>query len=128
MNHNGTALLAVDPRHCNDAVYQKTVGLNDFYFDDSAGAKPLGNMQLLGKITAPILKASLPFVPETALRWLARHSFDWYLMSEHLPQPDSRVTIDGPTSSCIGSAQTRLRTDAWLPRRAMCSGRQAILL
>ena len=53
-------------------------------------------MQLLGKVTAPILKASPPSVPETALRWLARHSFDWYLMSEDLPQPDSRVTIDGP--------------------------------
>ena len=63
MNHNSTALLAVDPRHCNDAVYQKTVGLNDFYFGDGAGGKPLGNMQLLGKVTAPILKASLPFVP-----------------------------------------------------------------
>jgi choline dehydrogenase-like flavoprotein len=96
MNHNSTALLAVDPRHCNDAVYQKTVGLNDFYFGDSAGGKPLGNMQLLGKVTAPILKASLPFVPETALRWLARHSVDWYLMSEDLPHPDNRVAIDGP--------------------------------
>ena len=31
-----------------------------------------------------------------------------------------------PTSSCIGSAQTSLRTDAWLPRRAMCSGRPDI--
>ena len=63
MNHNSTALLAVDPRHCNDAVYQKTVGVNDFYFGDGDGGKPLGNMQLLGKVTAPILKASLPFVP-----------------------------------------------------------------
>ncbi|HXA26718.1 MAG TPA: GMC oxidoreductase [Acetobacteraceae bacterium] len=53
-------------------------------------------MQLLGKVTAPILKASLPFVPETALRWLARHSVDWYLMSEDLPHPDNRVTVDGP--------------------------------
>ena len=44
-------------------VYQKTVGLNDFYFGDSDGGKPLGNMHLLGKVTAPILKASLPFVP-----------------------------------------------------------------
>jgi choline dehydrogenase-like flavoprotein len=96
MNHNSTALLAVDPRHCNDAVYRKTVGLNDFYFGDSASGKPLGNIQLLGKVTAPILKASLSFVPETALRWLARHSVDWYLMSEDLPHPDNRVAIDGP--------------------------------
>ena len=96
MNHNSTALLAVDPRHCNDAVYQKTIGLNDFYFGDGAGGKPPGNMQLLGKVTAPILKVSLPLVPEAALRWLARHSVDWYLMSEDLPHPDNRVAIDGP--------------------------------
>ncbi len=95
MNHNSTALLAVDPRHRNDAVYQKTVGVNDFYFGDGAGSKPLGNMQLLGKISAPILKASLPLVPEMALRWLARHSVDWYLMSEDLPHCDNRVAIDG---------------------------------
>ena len=96
MNHNSTALLAVDPRHYNDAVYQKTVGLNDFYFGDGAGGKPLGNMQLLGKVTAPILKVSRPFVPEKALRRLARHSVDWYLMTEDLPHPDNRVAIDGP--------------------------------
>ena len=95
MNHNCTALLAVDPRRVNDAVYQKTLGLNDFYFTDGAGGTPLGNMQLLGKVTAPILKASLPRVPESALRWLARHSVDWYLMSEDLPHPDSRVAVDG---------------------------------
>jgi hypothetical protein len=52
-------------------------------------------MQLLGKITAPVLKARLPFVPEMALRWLARHSVDWYLMSEDLSHPDNRVAIDG---------------------------------
>jgi choline dehydrogenase-like flavoprotein len=60
MNDNSSALLAVDPRNRNEAVYQKTVGLNDFYFGDGAGSKPLGNMQLLGKVSAPILKTSLP--------------------------------------------------------------------
>ena len=95
MNHNCTALLAVDPRRVNDAVYQKTLGVNDFYFSDGTGGKPPGNTQLLGKVTAPILKASLPRVPEAALRGLARHSIDWYLMSEDLPHPESRVLMDG---------------------------------
>ncbi len=95
MNHNCTAMLAIDPRQSNDAVYQKTIGLNDFYFDDGAGGKPLGNMQLLGKVTAPILKASLPYVPQAALHWLALHTVDWYLMSEDLPLADNRIVIDG---------------------------------
>ena len=51
MNHNCTAMLAVDPRVPNDSVYQKTLGINDFYFDDGKGGPPLGNVQLLGKIS-----------------------------------------------------------------------------
>lgn len=95
MNHNCTAMLAVDPRRRNDSVYQKTLGINDFYLDDGRGGPPLGNVQLLGKITAPILKANLRWAPGAALSWLAGHSVDWYLMSEDLPDPDSRVRLDG---------------------------------
>lgn len=67
MNHNCTALLAVDPRRPNPSVYQKTLGLNDFYLDDGRGGGPLGNLQLLGKITAPVLEPHLPRVPRAAL-------------------------------------------------------------
>ena len=37
MNHNASAVLAVDPRTINNSVYQKTLGLNDFYLDDGRG-------------------------------------------------------------------------------------------
>ena len=97
MNHNCTVVLAVDPRRRNDSAYQKTLGLNDFYLDDGSGGPPLGNLQLLGKITGPVLKANLPRVPGAALAWLAAHSVDWYAMSEDLPDPDSRVRLDGET-------------------------------
>ena len=60
MNHNCSAVLAIDPRTINDSVYQKTLGINDFYLDDGRGGPPLGNIQLLGRVTAPILK-SKPF-------------------------------------------------------------------
>ena len=33
--------------------------------------------------------------PEFALNWISRHSVDWYAMSEDLPNPESRVTLDG---------------------------------
>ena len=97
MNHNCTAMLAVDPRVANNSVYQKTLGINDFYFDDGRGGAPLGNVQLLGKITGPILRANARWAPGFALSWLARHSVDWYLMSEDLPDPESRVRVDGDT-------------------------------
>jgi choline dehydrogenase-like flavoprotein len=95
MNHNATAMLAVDPRSRNDSVYQKTLGLNDFYFSDGQGGPPLGNVQLLGRVTAPILKANLRLVPEWLLKTLSLHSYDWYIMSEDLPNPESRVRVDG---------------------------------
>jgi choline dehydrogenase-like flavoprotein len=95
MNHNLSALVAVDPRAINDSVYQKTLGINDFYLDDGKGGPPLGNIQLLGRVTAPILKANISRAPEWSLQWLSRHAVDWYAMSEDLPSPESRVTADG---------------------------------
>jgi choline dehydrogenase-like flavoprotein len=95
MNHNSSFMLAVDPWTVNDSVYQKTLSINDFYLDDGRGGGPLGNIQLLGRVTAPILKANIPAMPEFALRLLSRHSVDWYLMSEDLPRAESRVRPDG---------------------------------
>ena len=95
MNHNCSAMLAIDLRRRNDAVYQKTLGLNDFYLSDGDGGPPLGNVQLLGKIDGTILKANVPWAPKLLLDWAARRSVDWYLMSEDLPDPESRVRIDG---------------------------------
>jgi choline dehydrogenase-like flavoprotein len=97
MNHNASAVLAIDPRVVNDSVYQKTLGINDFYLDDGKGGPPLGNIQLLGRVTAPILKANMPRAPEWALNLMSRRTVDWYAMSEDLPNPASRVTVDGKT-------------------------------
>jgi choline dehydrogenase-like flavoprotein len=93
MNHNCSAVLAIDPRTVNDSVYQKTLGINDFYLDDGRGGPPLGNIQLLGRVTAPILKSGIPRAPEWALSLLTRSAVDWYAMSEDLPNPESRVTV-----------------------------------
>jgi choline dehydrogenase-like flavoprotein len=95
MNHNASAVLAIDPWVVNDSVYQKTIGINDFYLDDGRGGPPLGNVQLLGRVSAPILKANMPRAPEWTLRFVSRHSVDWYAMSEDLPNAESRVTVDG---------------------------------
>ena len=95
MNHNASAVMAVDPRTINDSVYQKTLGVNDFYLHDGRGGPPLGNIQLLGRVTGPILKANIPKAPQWALNAFSRRSVDWYAMSEDLPNPESRVTVDG---------------------------------
>ena len=96
MNHNTSAVLAVDPLRRNTCVYQKTIGFNDFYLGDGQGGRPLGNVQLLGRVTGAILKANISWAPEWALSILSGHAIDWYGMSEDLPNPDSRVRVDGP--------------------------------
>lgn len=95
MNHNATFMLAIDPRTVNDSTYQKTIHFNDFYFDDGKGSGPLGQVQLLGRVTAPILKTRVPYVPEAVLHQVSRRAVDWYLVSEDLPRPESRVRLDG---------------------------------
>lgn len=95
MNHNSSAMLAIDPRRRNDSVYQKTLMLNDYYLSDGKGGKPLGNVQLLGKISGDILKANVRRAPKLALDFMAGHAVDWYLMCEDLPDPESRIMVDG---------------------------------
>jgi choline dehydrogenase-like flavoprotein len=95
MNHNSVAMLAIDPRRRNDSVYQKTLMLNDYYLSGGSGGKPLGNVQLLGKVDGNVLAANVKLAPRFALDWMAGHSVDWSLVSEDLPDPDSRVMVDG---------------------------------
>lgn len=93
MNHNASAVIAVDPRYRNDAVYQKTFGINDWYLSDGNGGKPLGNVQLLGRVTPDILKIQVPQLPMFAARWVSGHALDLYLISEDLPDPESRIVL-----------------------------------
>ncbi|MDI7861703.1 GMC family oxidoreductase [Rhizobiaceae bacterium n13] len=95
MNHNSSAVIAMAPWYRNDSIYQKTFGFNDFYLSDGEGGPPLGNVQLLGRISGKILKANMPSMPEWLLDRVAAHAIDFYAMSEDLPHPDSRVMVDG---------------------------------
>ncbi len=92
MNHNCSAVLALHPLWKNDSVYQKTLQVNDFYLTGGPNGEPLGNIQLLGKISGTILRASTR-LPRFVANWIARHSVDLYAMSEDLPNPESRVTL-----------------------------------
>jgi len=93
MNHNATAVIAIDPRYRNDSIYQKTFGLNDWYLSDGEGGYPLGNVQLLGRVTPEILKIQVPQLPTFAARWVSGHAIDLYLMTEDLPDPESRIRL-----------------------------------
>ncbi len=94
MNHNLSAVLAMHPLRRNPSVYQKTLQINDLYLSGGLQNTPLGNTQLLGKISGPILAADTP-IPLPVARWIAHRSVDFLAMSEDLPNPDSRVNLRG---------------------------------
>ncbi len=95
--HLNSACLAIDPHRPNPTIFQKTIGLNDFY--DHSGDPdfpyPLGHIQNLGKVTPAVLRAEHPRLPRLFARWIAHHSVDWWLTTEDLPDPENRVTVDG---------------------------------
>jgi choline dehydrogenase-like flavoprotein len=98
MVHNNAVLIAIDPKRRNPTVFQKSMAINDFYFSGPNYPFPLGNLQPVGKVRAPMLKSSVPRIPNLVLDQVASHSTDWWVMSEDLPDPENRVTL-GPDGS-----------------------------
>ncbi|WP_336158751.1 GMC family oxidoreductase [Amycolatopsis sp. VC5-11] len=92
MVHNSTFFVGVNPFRTNPTKWQKTLGINDFY---EARPYPLGNVQMLGKLQAPMLKPARRWAPMPALAFMAARSLDLYLTTEDLPSPDNRVRVEG---------------------------------
>ncbi|MFO1131974.1 MAG: GMC family oxidoreductase [Hyphomicrobiales bacterium] len=95
MAHNNTAMMAVNPLRKNPVVFQKSLCINDYYLPNAVRPYPLGNVQGLGKLQGGMLTANMRWVPESLMSWFAERSVDWWIMSEDLPHPDNRVTVDG---------------------------------
>jgi hypothetical protein len=93
MVHNNTALMGVAPLRVNPTVFQKTIAINDFYFQGPNFTYPLGNIQALGKLQAGMLTAAQPLVPRPLLQMMADRSIDWWVMSEDLPDPNNRIEM-----------------------------------
>jgi choline dehydrogenase-like flavoprotein len=97
MFHDSLAVLALS-REENATVFQKTLGLNDFYFGSDDFEYPLGNIQMVGKSSAEMFRGEKPgatrLAPEWTLDRVARHAIDFWLSTEDLPRPDNRVTLE----------------------------------
>jgi choline dehydrogenase-like flavoprotein len=120
MNHNSSAVLALHPFRRNPSIYQKTLQFNDFYLTGGPDGEPLGNVQLLGKISGTIL-ASQTKLPRPLCRWIARHAIDFYAMSEDLPNPESRVTLKA------GQIVLDWRRSNWEAHEALVARLKAVL-
>src|SRR6476469_6087637 len=97
MFHNSQAVLALSEEP-NPTVFQKTLGLNDFYFGTDGFDFPMGNIQMVGKSTAEMYRGEKPLettlAPERTLRNIAEHAVDFWLSTEDLPTAENRVTLD----------------------------------
>jgi choline dehydrogenase-like flavoprotein len=94
MAHINTGVIAISQTP-NETKFQKTLGVNDYYWGAEDSDLPLGHIQMLGKSDRDILRGGAPwFAPGLALDYVARHAIDFWLTTEDLPHPDNRVTVD----------------------------------
>jgi len=94
MGHVNSVLMAVS-KCPNPTVFQKTLGVNDFYFGADEWNYPMGHISFVGKLDGVTLKAGAPRIaPGFTLDLMAAHSLDFWLTSEDLPNPNNRVTLD----------------------------------
>jgi choline dehydrogenase-like flavoprotein len=94
MAHINSGVIALS-QSVNPTKFQKTLGINDFYWGAPDSDLPLGHIQMLGKSDRDILRGGAPwFAPGLALDYVARHAIDFWLTTEDLPHPGNRVTID----------------------------------
>jgi choline dehydrogenase-like flavoprotein len=109
MFHDSVAVLALS-REENPTVYQKTLGLNDFYFGSDDFEFPMGNIQMVGKSQAEMFRGEKPgetkLAPEWTLERVAKHAIDFWLSTEDLPSPDNRVSVDGDGKVTLSYTET----------------------
>jgi choline dehydrogenase-like flavoprotein len=93
MAHLATMMQGFHPFRRNDTVFQKTVGINDFYLRGSNGTYPLGQIQSQGRTHGVMAQTVAPWIPLWAYdAWVSR-GVDWLVMSEDLPRVDNRVMV-----------------------------------
>lgn len=99
MRHEMSVLMAV-MRQPSDTVFQKTLAFSDFYFGSDDWEYPLGLVQLMAtshteQIKAEVLPLWLEWLPGLPFSEIARHSLDFWLQAEDLPDPANRIYYQG---------------------------------
>jgi choline dehydrogenase-like flavoprotein len=95
MRHEMSIVMAV-MKQVNDTVFQKTLALSDFYYGADDWDHPLGLIQMCAtshtdQIRGEALPGWLNWTPDMPFEELSRHSMDFWLQAEDLPDPRNRV-------------------------------------
>jgi choline dehydrogenase-like flavoprotein len=93
MCHVNSMYLAVS-RDRNPTRFNKTFGLNDFYYGDKEFPHPMGHVSMLGNADANILRLGAPSIaPNMTLEIMAEHTLPFWMTTEDLPDSNNRVTL-----------------------------------
>ena len=117
MLHNNSGLVAFS-KTPNPTRFQKTLGVNDFYWSDPFDPDwqyPVGSIQMNGKSDAILIGFDVPDARDPAE--LARHSIDFWLTTEDLPLDDNRVTVDRDGGISLHYTRTNAAEHARLRQR-----------
>jgi choline dehydrogenase-like flavoprotein len=92
LHHNGC--LVAFTRKKNNCVFQKSLGIADFYYGADDSPFPLGEIQLMGRNDPDtILWLAEKLFPGKTYPDLKEMTIDFWLTAEDLPHPDNRVTL-----------------------------------
>lgn len=92
LHHNGC--LVAFTKKINDCVFQKSLGLADFYHGADDSELPLGEIQLMGRNDADtILWMGETIAPGKTYEELKKMAIDFWLTAEDLPSHDNRVIL-----------------------------------
>ena len=96
MKHNCAVVIGLMKQE-NPTLFQKTLGVNDFYWGDPDFPYPMGQVQLSGKVNKTMLMDDVPLMidKDVSSEDAALHSVDWWLMGEDLPDLHNRVRVKG---------------------------------
>jgi choline dehydrogenase-like flavoprotein len=94
MAHLATMMQGFHPFRLNDTVFQKTVAINDFYLKGRRVEYPLGQIQSQGRTHGVMAQTVVPQVPLWAYELWVSRGVDWLAMTEDLPRPENKVTIE----------------------------------
>jgi choline dehydrogenase-like flavoprotein len=93
MCHVNSMFLAVSLDR-NPTRFNKTFGLNDFYYGAKDWQYPMGHISMISSIDANILRLGAPrLVPGMTLEIMANHTLPFWVTTEDLPDPENRVTL-----------------------------------
>jgi choline dehydrogenase-like flavoprotein len=101
MFHATSAVIAIAADKF-DSTFPKTLYVNDFYFGEPDGSYPypMGQIQMLEYMSGQTVEGQLAdiippsLIPDAFANYLASHMVAFLAMSEDLPSPDNRVTVE----------------------------------